>query len=320
MKKQLSFVLFLLLLLSLSSPALATTTTVDLESIATATIQITEAPDEYGNIITTFDNLDGFINSAKSTYPMLSDYEIAVFLMEYTYQNYNNLPEEEILHFLTYDNVTTTSSYIAVNDEGNFFLPDASHVLSSPWPTPDGYMEITTSYSYRKTVGQEKYYEVWARAVWLRYPAIALEDAFVLGTSGTFDDSYNEFGSVVQVFECLSGCTRNTTRSRSVSNTTPEDFDLTMTYGSSYVPELHFFPISPCCDYCPGQSRDSSFVTYIRYGMIADESVNIQAGYAHKTFGVGNISVVIDVAGAPSFSAGLSTVTEYIARPVTVYY
>ena len=238
--------------------------------------------------------------------------------MEYTYQDYNYLPEEEILHFLTYDNVTTASSYIRVDDEGDVFVSDMDDVPYAEWTSTDGYMKITTNYSYKGSIGQEKQYEVWAQAIWLKYPAIALEDAFVLGTSGTFDDSYDEFGSVAQSFECLS-CSRTTNRYRSVTNTNAQDGDLTMTY-ESFVPELHFIPISPRCDYCGGNSRDKSFTTYIRYGMIADESVNIQAGYGHKTVGPGSISVGIDINGVPSFTAPLSRVSEYIARPVTVYY
>ena len=54
--------------------------------------------------------------------------------------------------------------------------------------------------------------------------------------------------------------------------------------------------------------------------LIADETVNIHAGYAHKTVGLGDISVGIDATGTPSFSVGRGSVTEYIARPVTVTY
>lgn len=83
---------------------------------------------------------------------------------------------------------------------------------------------------------------------------------------------------------------------------------------------MHFVPISPRCDYCTGGARDYYFSAYIRYGMIADESVNIQAGYAHKTIGFGDISVGIDVNGTPSFSASVATVVPYVARAVTVTY
>lgn len=87
-----------------------------------------------------------------------------------------------------------------------------------------------------------------------------------------------------------------------------------------FIPVMHFVPISPRCDYCTGGARDYYFSAYIRYGMIADESVNIQAGYAHKTIGFGDISVGIDVNGTPSFSASVATVVPYVARAVTVTY
>lgn len=47
---------------------------------------------------------------------------------------------------------------------------------------------------------------------------------------------------------------------------------------------------------------------------------HIQAGYAHKTIGFGDISVGIDVNGTPSFSASVATVVPYVARAVTVTY
>lgn len=148
---------------------------------------------------------------------------------------------------------------------------------------------------------------------------IALQDAFVLGTSGTFDDSYSEYGSVSQTFTCTSGCTQKTYKNRSVSSSNTIDEDLSFDY-ERFIPVMHFVPISPRCDYCTGGARDYYFSAYIRYGMIADESVNIQAGYAHKTIGFGDISVGIDVNGTPSFSASVATVVPYVARAVTVTY
>lgn len=122
--------------------------------------------------------------------------------MDYTGQEYQDLPEEEILSFLTYDNISTSSSYVRVDDEGNTIVSNFDAIPLADWTSDDGYMKITTNYSY----------------------------------------------------------------------------------------------------------------------MIADESVNIQAGYAHKTIGFGDISVGIDVNGTPSFSASVATVVPYVARAVTVTY
>ena len=108
-------------------------------------------------------------------------------------------------------------------------------------------------------------------------------------------------------------------KNRSVSSSNTIDEDLSFDY-ERFIPVMHFVPISPRCDYCTGGARDYYFSAYIRYGMIADESVNIQAGYAHKTIGFGDISVGIDVNGTPSFSASVATVVPYVARAVTVTY
>lgn len=317
MKKLLSLVLTGAMIFSLTITVFADSSTVDLSSLAASNIQISTSTDENGTTKTTYSNLDGFIHEAHSMYPDLSDYEIATFLMDYTGKEYYDLPEEEILHFLTYDNITSTTTYIRVDNEGNAYLSDIDALPYADWSSTDGYMKITTDYSYIKSVGQENYFTVSARATWIKYPAIALEDAFVLGTSGTFDDSSSEYGSVSQTFQCVSGCSKFTTRNRSVYKGKTVEGDLSMEY-ENFVPALHFTPISPRCDYCSGGSRDYYFSAYIRYGIIADESVNIQAGYAHKTLGVNDISVGIDINGTPSFSASFSTVTSYIARPVTV--
>ena len=318
MKKLLSSILAIVMVSTLTLATLATSPATILEDIANSTIQITETADGNGTA-TTFENLSEFVDVAQSSCPYLSRYEIATFLMEYTRQDYDGLSENEILHFLTYDNITTSTSYIVIDENGEQFISNTEYSPYADWTSNNGNMKITTNYSYRKTVGNEKYYEVWARASWINFPDLSTQDAFVLGTTGTFDDSFSEYGSVSQLFECTSGCTRLTSLFRSVSNTKTTDEDLELRY-DCFVPELHFIPFSPHCEFCAGGSTDYSFTVYVRYGMIADETVNIQAGYAHKTVGLGDISVGIDATGTPSFSVGRGSVTEYIARPVTVTY
>lgn len=51
----------------------------------------------------------------------------------------------------------------------------------------DGYMQLDTSYSLKKTVGSNKYFSVWTYATWIKWPAVALNDVLVLSTTGTFD-------------------------------------------------------------------------------------------------------------------------------------
>ena len=216
MKKSLSIILSLAMVCTMSATAFAADSSTDLSAIADATIQVTQTTSESGAITNTFNNLDDFVNAVHTANPAISDYEIATYILDYTGQEYQDLPEEEILSFLTYDNISTSSSYVRVDDEGNTIVSNFDAIPLADWTSDDGYMKITTNYSYIKTVGREKYYSVWARGTWQEYPAIALQDAFVLGTSGTFDDSYSEYGSVSQTFTCTSGCTKNIQKSKCI--------------------------------------------------------------------------------------------------------
>ena len=250
MKKSLSIILSLAMVCTMSATAFAADSSTDLSAIADATIQVTQTTSESGAITNTFNNLDDFVNAVHTANPAISDYEIATYILDYTGQEYQDLPEEEILSFLTYDNISTSSSYVRVDDEGNTIVSNFDAIPLADWTSDDGYMKITTNYSYIKTVGREKYYSVWARGTWQEYPAIALQDAFVLGTSGTFDDSYSEYGSVSQTFTCTSGCTQKTYKNRSVSSSNTIDEDLSFDY-ERFIPVMHFVPISPRCDIAP---------------------------------------------------------------------
>lgn len=320
MKKILSLIFSFVMCFMISVPALASSSSSNLESMASSLIEISETTDTNGSVTITYTNLDTFIETARLTHPELSDLEIAKFLLDYIGQEYNDLPDSEILHFLTYTNITSSTSFIRIDQDGHTYVSSTDYVPYADWTSTDGYMQITTEYSHVNTIGNEKYYAIWARAKWINFPAIAMQDAFVLGTSGTFDDSYSEYASVQQAFSCVTGCQLDTYRNRTVTATSPVDFDLTLEY-ANYLPVIRFVPIAPRCDYCSGPGRDEYFTAFLRYGIIADESVNIQAAYGHKTFGLGDISIGFDIAGTPSFSSGISiTVEEYIARPVTVHY
>lgn len=319
MKKFMSLLLSFVLLSALTYPAFASNEAIDLDEIAETTIQITEKTDDTGTPSTTFDGLDRFTSQVHLTYPSLSDYEIATFILDYTGQEYHDLPEEQILEILDYTNITTSISYIKVDDTGAPHFCDTPYIPFADWTSTDGYMKIVTSYSYTKTVNGEKYYAVSSSATWLKYPAVALKDAFTLGTSGEFDDKVTDFGSVNQNFTCLS-CSKKKYRNRSVNTSKTTDEDLTLDY-SNFVPALHFTPISPRCDYCGGSAKDSYFNSYIKYGVIANRSINLQAGYGHMTVGVGSISIGIDANGTPNFSiSGVGTVKPYVARAVTISF
>lgn len=164
MKKFMSLLLSFVLLSALTYPAFASNEAIDLDEIAETTIQITEKTDDTGTPSTTFDGLDRFTSQVHLTYPSLSDYEIATFILDYTGQEYHDLPEEQILEILDYTNITTSISYIKVDDTGAPHFCDTPYIPFADWTSTDGYMKIVTSYSYTKTVNGEKYYAVSSSA------------------------------------------------------------------------------------------------------------------------------------------------------------
>lgn len=304
-----------------SITSLADDSAVNLQTIANQTVLSETYEDENGNIVTTYSDLDIYINNVQAQYPDISDYELAISVYKYTGQEYDGLPESVILNILDLDNITITDSYILVNQDGTASVSSYDAVPYADWTSSDGYMKISTGYSLLGTSGSEKRYSVWSMAKWLKYPAMALQDVFVLSTNGTFDDSYEENFVVSQTFKCTVGCANPYTYYVRTANTSkPQDFDLELEY-KNYVPLIRFIPISPRCDYCQGPASDHFFMAYITYGVVTNRSINLQAGYAHKTLGFGDISISIDATGNLGFSiAPTAKISEYIARPVTIQF
>ena len=287
--------------------------------LANSKINITEQIDEYGVCTTTYTSLDVFVADAKQLYPEISENELATFLLKYTGQDYEAVPEEEYLKCLSYDNITVSSSYVRVDQEGNSQVLDNDVLPYATWESTDGYMRITTIYSYDKTVGSKKYYVIAATAKWLNYPLVALGDAFALGTTGTFDSTYNEGGKVSQKYYC-SVCDKTITKNRSVSSSDTSDGDLKMKYDSN-LPSLTFTPKQPVCSTCNKTGTHKLFTAYLTYRIRISDDATIYAAYGHKTVGAGSIDVSYSDKKISFASSVVGTkITNYSARPVTITY
>lgn len=323
-KNLLSLILALCLCFALTTPALASENAeIDLYEIANSTVQVTEAVQESGAVVTTFENLNGFVEEVRNNHLEISDIDLAKFIMEFTEQNSEGLPENEILDMLEYDNISTSNVYLLVDEQGmveELSKEEALIAMAADWTSTDGVMQITTSSTKTKTSGSQKYFTVWAHATWLKINVNKMSDVFVLGTNAFFNDAFTEQGNVNQTFVCQNGCSRQTTRYRSVNANSTVDADLVMNY-DNFVPCLYFDNIDTRCDYCTSGSsaKCTSFSAYIKYGIIAEGTANIQAAYGHKTFGFGNISVAISATGLPVLSIGAGgSMKSYTARAVTL--
>ena len=323
-KKCLPLFLALSLLLSITVPAFASEPS--LEQIASNTIAITHTTQENGLEVTTYENLDVFIDAVQGQFPVISDREIAEFLVEFSGQNSALLPEAAVMKILDYDNISIASSYVKVNEDGSseeISKQEAQiNLLGAEYTDPNGIMKFETGFSKLYTSGSTKHFNVWSSATWIKYPAICIEDAFVLGTNGSYNDMdvVDDFGYVHQAFRC-STCGKATPYYRDVHVNAPEDEDLIMEYTSQGVPALKFAPRAPYCQYGHSghDAKDSLFTVYINYDVLVEGSGMIQAGYGHATLGLAGISVSVSPNGSPSFSGGISTVVNSIyARPVSL--
>lgn len=295
----------------------------ELYEMASSIVGIEESVQASGAVVTTYDNLNAFVDNVRNQDLAVSDLELARFIMEFTEQSSDGLQDEQILEMLEYDNISTSNVYLIRDTNGEveeISKDEALIATADDWTSSDGVMKITTSFTKTNTDGSTKYFTVWANATWLKISVNKMADVFILGTNGVFNDAFTEQGNVNQVFECKNGCSKQTKRYRSVNANSTLDGDLSMDY-DSFVPCLRFESIDTRCDYCTnGSSAEcTTYNAYIKYGVIANGTANIQAAYGHKTFGPASIGVEISATGLPALSITFpSKMTSYTARSITL--
>lgn len=334
-KKVLAIILMIAITISVGSLACAKTDTVVMDSLYTECqndneIMLTNSDfstfdnvitqsvtvDEDGMIVRKFDNIDSFILKVKENNPDISDYQIAEYILQFIGQDCEAIPESEILKVLNYKSITSSDSYVTIDEEGNVYKSTNEAQLCADWTSLDNCMKITTNYAYQGMEDDEESYSVWSTATWLIYPSWGFTDLFTLGTNATYVNG-STFGSVNQTFDCTSGCNKRTYRGRSVTSSDTSDGDLALKY-SSGLPVLEFDALTPTCDYCGGGATDAYFSTYISYEVLISGSKNIYASYAHKTIAPGVINITFGSDGKPNFSVGILGLEEYEAEGLEV--
>ena len=77
-------------------------------------------------------------------------------------QDCEDLTEKEILDILEYDNISTSSIYLRINDEeGKITEISADEALimqADVWPSEDRLLQIETDFSKTSTDGSKKYF------------------------------------------------------------------------------------------------------------------------------------------------------------------
>ena len=66
----------------------------------------------------TYKNIESFINYIKENIENISEIDLAKFIIDYTGQEYDGLSEEIILETLNYKEITVSTNYIRVSNDG----------------------------------------------------------------------------------------------------------------------------------------------------------------------------------------------------------
>lgn len=301
-----------------------------MRSLAEQTISIvTETIDNSTQI--TYKNIDTFIEKTHCLYPTISDLEIAKFVLQYTNQGTENLPDEIILRAIESKEVTTQEDYIAVDASGAQTLlslqelqqaltKDICQETISPqdvWTSPDGYMKIETVCTFTKRQGEQRYYTISAKAEWLKMPVCLFEDVLAIAHTGRFNASVSEYGYKYQNNMCCGNVFKHNDCT---------DFphgNLSLDYPSVTGAAIRFklHSLDTCSKQVIAHLRTvQSIYAYLTYGIVFDGTgtLNVQGAYCHKQLAAGSIGASFS-GGSVSFSLSLvGTKKDYCARPMTI--
>lgn len=332
MKKTVSFIISTIIFMtSLIFPSFAQTDISPQDSmhqLAEQTISVVhDAVDDSAQ--TTYKNIDAFIDKVYYLHPDISDLEIAEFVMQYTGQSTENLPDEIVLRALESKEVTKRTDYIEVDSSGNQTLLSQRELQQklteemyqetvSPqdvWTSPNGYMQIETICTFTKRIGDNRHYTISAKADWLKMPVCFFEDVLAIAHTGKFDSAFQEFGYKYQTNVC---CDSSYKHNLSTNFPTKDiSFDYPSTTGTALRFQLKA-PLNCNKSTIAHIKRAKSISAYLMYGIIVENPcvLNVKSAYCHKEVSLGSISINCTSGGISFSLAGFKH--DYNARIVTV--
>ena len=328
------------------------------DQLASKYLSIDEFEDENQCRIKVVSNIDTLKKRLQTVKPSLSKLEVAKTL----YNAYANeemvadLPEERILEALNTTQDIEKDCYIKCDKEGIQTIVSVSDVYNDlcqsnhltkegssfllehkdemkqestksgvTWNSSNGYMRIiTTTERTSGPVNNRTYYLVSAKAIWLKEPAIKIQDVLAIASTATYDNTYNNYGSFKEICEesYLSGglirtyTVHSTVSKNAGSNNGKIRFDFSENNGGIAI-KFDMFEYT----YSGSEAHnfDYSIKAFVRFRCsLYNSDANVQSAYAHKQVGIGEIGVNL-VTGSVNFSL-VGTMKKYYAEPVGIYY
>lgn len=306
-----------------------------IEEIADRLITVSiEECDDYTN--KSYKNISAFVSAVKEQLPDISDAEIGGFLIEYTGQGSpEDLTEEILVETAEFKEITVQEEFIKESADGTTSTVSKSEVsramiaeFNTPsispkatWTSSDGYMKITTTYSFWSNTGTNDYYIITTLAEWLKAPVNRFKDVICISNTATYDDSYTDYAYYKQSFSCYNSSgtvhlTENISDERfSDQSNSKIDFIYPSVNGAGARVDLRTF----VCGI--GHSVKYNYMkAFIRYRIIckSGNTYNIQGAYCHAKVGIGSVGFSVSTGGAGISFSFAGTKSEYFAKPVTI--
>lgn len=297
-----------------------------------------ESAEKEGEIV--YSNLQEFFMAAREYVPMISDEELASFIVEYL-----NLDVDEeaydVIEILQATEVVSSTQFFMVTEQGKGMTlskADAYAYLSSKnsadtrntWVDGNQLMQIEyRAIRYSETADGIPYY-VYANYNWLEIPTILLTDMTGIAYTGVYDDSYRITSNLDYSASCAYCGKDLTVHAKEVYgnggfiNTSQYiEFDFSQSHAIGAAIDLGHISCFHTLDSSGSHNyaRINSISSYLGFQILVTEPGQMKPGYSHTTFGIeADIGVSVNEDGVtfnfvPIFG---STCVPYIAVPITL--
>lgn len=296
-----------------------------------------------------YTNIDEFADIASEDFA-ISEGEISDYIISKIGLEAANLPENEKIKYIKTSEIALTSDYIKVDANGNMQYMTRNDMLAAiaaedsvaimrsinsddlnvTEVTNNGYLQFDTiilretEYDRNNSCG----YQISAFAKWLRLPTCHYKDVLAIGYyGGVYDNNHEIYGKLEEKIYC---CNSTYNYKSQVWHLTGQNdyhtnYNVIVEAGSGTCETIKFQLMKESIYTCNSTinnhaRRIGSILSYMSYGILVSRGSNfqVQAGYAHKIFPGGDISVGVS-AGVLSFSTSFTSADKYYAHPVSAY-
>ncbi len=301
---------------------------------------------------TEIDNVGYFSSAVKRKYPEMSDWDLGktvLLALGDSEEFIATLPEDKVLEASGYTSVIRTESYFKETAKGGkielseeeyyseiasieneekvkengIVCNNASRTAASQSSSPvydmpevlDSYIKLTTT-AYKTnpsySLPGRNYFTIRGEVEWTKSPAFQRKDVLAIASTGNVDGNYDVYAHAYW-----------TLSSYSISDTAyiGQNGGKGEVYGDKlkiYNPSIYGVAVDVQVGFPDGPALKN---VYAYYGIVTQNDVSCQVGYAHSTLGLSDPSVSIDSSGSISFSVGvLSTMEKYFGRAFTLYH